>query len=559
MSHKTAPELPHHIAEKYGLVKTADLSENGNSKKVAHPKKRSRALDIITWWWRTKWFRKTLFVLVILGLGAAFGIPASRYKILNEAGVTSKSSITVVDSTTQLPLGKVDVSIAGKTVQTDKNGVAKFDGLRLGKATMTISHRAYKTYSRDYVLGWGSNPLGTVTLQSEGIAVKLTLSNYISDKPVAGVTFDSPNSTIISDGSGNVILHFDGSEPDKLTGVLSAGGYLSKNVIIDTTKPDVIKQTLVPVGRHYYVSKASGKLSVMSSNFDGSDVKVVLAGTGLESASIALVSKPDSSQIAVVSTRDNVRDPEGYLLKTLTMVDVDSGRISKVDQGEQLQLINWVGPKLVYVVADANKATDDLSRSKIVAYDFAKNEKIELASAASFSSVSSLQGSVYYVETSNAEGAHKGLFKVALNGSGRQQVITDDVWTVVRTTYNTLQIQTDNGWRSLSTVSGQIDNLASEPATTVRNFSDNDSAKNSAWTELRDGKGTLLLWDVDRSSSRVIASMEGLGSPVSWSGGFVIFRVSASGSISDYIVSPDGGVPHKISDVSLSYGYASAY
>ena len=77
---------------------------------------------------------------------------------------------------------------------------------------------------------------------------------------------------------------------------------------------------------------------------------------------------------------------------------------------------------------------------------------------------------------------------------------------------------------------------------------------------MRDGKGTLLIYDIDAKSDQVLHSQSGLGYPMRWlNDTTVIYRVKTDQESADYAISIHGGKPVKIRDVTSSGGIDSWY
>jgi hypothetical protein len=76
------------------------------------------------------------------------------------------------------------------------------------------------------------------------------------------------------------------------------------------------------------------------------------------------------------------------------------------------------------------------------------------------------------------------------------------------------------------------------------------------WIQVQNGKDILLLRD-GNGQNKLLAAEQGLAYPVYWAGPHAAaYRLASANGTAMYVVSPDGGAPHKIADVSAAYGFA---
>ncbi|HEX9153271.1 MAG TPA: hypothetical protein VF809_00440, partial [Candidatus Saccharimonadales bacterium] len=296
------------------------------------------------------------------------------------------------------------------------------------------------------------------------------------------------------------------------------------------------------------------------SDLDGKNRKLLLAGTGNENANMSLVVSPDGKRAAFVSTRDNFRDASGYLLMALTIISIETGTSTVVDHAEQIQLVDWLDNRLIYRTTVAGADITDSQRNRLVSLNYETNSRAQLATASQFNTILSVKGLVYYGVSSTDPSASLGLFRIKPDGSERKQLSDKEVWTGLRATYASLNIQTPEGWYSYNLGSDGLSAMESPANITSYVFVDDPKAEHSAWTDVRDGRGTLLLYDIQKGTQTILKSQEGLSAPLRWvSSGAIVYRVSASGEAADYVISPDGGEAHKIADVTPVAGYTQAY
>src|SRR5438045_9509735 len=86
-------------------------------------KKGSKLKRFFNAWWHSKLARWAMLIVLLAAVLSSALYPKSRYFILNNAGVRSTASVTVLDNTAQLPLKNVQVTLAGGNGQTNGDGV----------------------------------------------------------------------------------------------------------------------------------------------------------------------------------------------------------------------------------------------------------------------------------------------------------------------------------------------------------------------------------------------------------------------------------------------------
>lgn len=513
-------------------------------------------------WWRNKWARYSTLLLVFGGLAAVAVVPTGRYYALNTLGVRSQASVVVLDNATRLPLKNVQVSIGPATSKTGRDGKATFTNLKLGPTTLHIKRIAFAPEKRPVTIGWGSNPLGEYKLQATGVQYVLYVTDYVSGKALPDAEVTSDTASALSDKGGKVVLTVEDTEETTLKGTVAAKGYRSEPVMLDAERTSMAPTiAMVPDVRSVYVSKQSGRYDVFASDVDGKNKKVILAGTGKETSSnINLVTNKTGTYAAVASTREGLRDTDGYALVSLTLVNVETGASSVIDRGAQIQFIAWSGERLVYRVAIAGASAANAQRYRLVAYNVDSNAKVQLASANQFTTSLAAQGYVYYAASSTDPKANPGLFKIKLDGTNRKEVFDQEIWTGLRSSYNELSLQTPDGWYTYALDTEKTTAMTSSPNFNGYFFAEGFTAGLSAYIDQRDGKGTLLIYDATKDKTTVLANQDGLVYPLRWaSEQAIIYRVTTAGEAADYVISPNGGEGRKITDVTPTYGFTQGY
>ena len=505
---------------------------------------------------RNKWVRRILVLLVLGGAAAALAVPVSRYWILNTAGVRSSSSVTVVDSTTQLPLKGVTVALAGQRTDTNSDGVAKFSKLKLGPTTLGVKRVGFEEVGRSVVVGWGSNPFGSVALKATGVQYVIEVKDYLTEKPVEGVEATDGEATAVSGKDGKITLTLESpiTEQDGIT--LSKVGYRNEKVTLNEDPKKPTQATMVLARKAVFVTKQSGKYDVYKSDIDGKNRELLLPGTGSENSNITLAVSPDGTRAALVSTRDNKRDSSGFLLSSIALINTESGEKVTIGEASQIQLIDWIGTRLVFQLGSSDSTAGN--RYTVVSYSYTDNTRLQLAAANKLTAVTTAQGVVYYaVGADDANPSLQlGLFKIKPDGSGKQRVFDGELETVLRSTYGTFSLQaSDDTWYTYDIAAGSKSQISAPSSLANRQYLDNAERSKSLWIS----SGALMSYDIPASKDTTLKSQSGLTYPVEWlSSTAVLYRVSSGGETADYAISLSGGTAHKISDVAASYGFAQS-
>ncbi|HEY5805973.1 MAG TPA: carboxypeptidase-like regulatory domain-containing protein [Candidatus Saccharimonadales bacterium] len=506
--------------------------------------------------WRSKLLRLTLLFLFLCGAAVLFTMPKTRYWALNHANVRSSASVVVVDSTTQLPLKGVHVTIGDQSANTDSDGKAKFTNLMLGPAELSVSQVGFDEITRNITIGWGSNPLGSFALKATGVQYVIEVRDYLSDQSLEGVEATNGTVTAISDKKGKITLTLESTVASSDGVSLSKPGYRTEKVTLNEDPKKLAKAVMVPSRKTAFATKQNGKYDVYKTDLDGKNREVLLPGTGAENGNITLVVSPDGSRAALVSTRENRRDSDGFLLSTLTLINIESGAKVTIAESSQIQLIDWIGQRLIFQQASSDSTAGN--RYTVVSYNYADNTRLQLAAANRLSTVMSAQSIVYYAVAADATNpsVQVGLFRISPDGSGKQRIFETEISTVLRSTYNTFSVQTAEGiWYTYDVANGSKSQVDSPGSLANRMYIDNSGRTKSLWIN----QGTLTSYDVASSKETVVETQGGLAYPVQWLGDTAaIYRIANGAEIADYAVSLAGGTPHKIADVALSYGFAQA-
>lgn len=314
---------------------------------------------------------------------------------------------------------------------------------------------------------------------------------------------------------------------------------------------------LTPDHKLIFISKRTGTFGVYSIDADGKNENLVLAGTGKESQDINLAPHPIADVAVLVSTRDGKRAEDSSSLQSLLFINATDKSTKPVIESTQIRLIDWVGSRIVYVYMVPGAGDQDPGRYKLMSYDYVSGDNRQLALANYFNDVVSVSGKIYYSPASAFQnGVNVGTFVVQPDGSGKQPVITQEAWNVLRTSYDKLTLAVQQDWYEYTIGSNQATKLSGQPSNTnSRIYSNNPAGSHSVWVDSRDGKGTLVVYDTAAKTESVLFAQSGVRGPVRWLNDTAfIFRIASQSETADYVVSIAGGVPKKISDVTNTTG-----
>lgn len=535
------------VQDMHGPATTDSLSKNKGKK---HP----NLFFLILRSPAFRWFLLLLVIGALVGLGA---FPKSRYYLLNKAGVKSTASITVMDKSTLRPLKNVKVSLAGQSATSDENGKATLNQLPLGPTELVIEKRAFATYKKPTTVGWGSNPLEDVSLSPQGDQYVFQINDVLSGKPIKDVEASVGELTATANDKGEITLTLDKIETETVTVTFKAAGYrdTTHELKLSNKQPVTVAMTLSK--QTVFISKRTGKYDLYKIDADGKNESLVLKGTGSESADIILLPSPTDDVALLIATRDGTYSKDGKLLDNLVFVNLKDGSVKTVVSSTQLRAIDWIGSRLVYVMLNDDAGADDPARYKLMSYDYKSGDNRQLATTNYFNSVVSAGGKVYYAPAGAYQnGINLGVFSVHADGSGKQAILNQESWNMVRTAYDNITIASEQDWYSYQPGADKPVKIAGQPSDiTPRVYSDSIDSKHSAWVDVRDGKGVIIIYDTEKKTEAVLLTQSGMTGPVRWlNHNTVVFRIATSRETADYVMSIDGGIAKKISDVTNTAG-----
>ena len=518
------------------------------------PVTRMDKIKQIFWrWWHNKKVRYATLAGLLVVIIAIFLIPTTRYFVLNNVGVRASATLTVHDQSTGQPLKNVKVNLSNQSATTGSEGKVTLHHLKLGRTKLVVQKRAFAEVSKTITVGWGSNPLADVDLRAVGSRYSFVIKDWLSDKPIDKAEASSGEFDTTSDKDGKLVLTVDGGKDQDLNVKITANNYRTETIVLGDNNKDSQEIKMVSGRKQAYISKRSGKYDLYKIDVDGKNDDLILAGTGSEQPEIGLVAHPTDEVLAMVSTRDNVRNKDGYLLSTLTLVDLSDNSNKIVTRSERVQVLGWSGDKLVFVQIIAGTSGGNPNRQKIYSYDYKTANKTELASSNYYNDLVMIGNDVYYAPSNSyLPTAPVGYIKIRVDGTNKQTLIDKEVWNIFRSDYGVLDLSVQQDWYKYEIGDSKLTKQAKAPASlNNRIYTDSSDRKQSLWVDDRDGKGTLLLYDVTTKTDKVIKIQSGLSNPVRWLDNHtIVYRVHILAETADYVLNIDGGDAKKIRDVT---------
>ncbi len=507
--------------------------------------------SVIHAWWDNKVLRYSTFVALAIFLTALIFIPTTRYLALNTFGVRVSSSITVVDSQTGLPLKNIPVKLQNQELRSDDEGNVNFSNLKLGNSDLAIDKLGYAEYTKDITLGWGSNPLGPQPLVATGTQFVFNLTDWLGGEPVTNAEATSGEDTAKSDDNGKITLTVGEFNQDSIATIV-AEGYRDELIKLSELAQQELEVKMVPAKKHPFVSNRSGKYDLYKIDVDGKNEEVLLAATGEEREVPYVLPSQESNFAAFVSSRDAEQNKDGFILDGLFIIDLINGKTDKVTRSEQLEVVGWIGNKLLYVAVVEGVSAENPERSKIFSYDIDTKERIELASSNYFNDVKLVQDRVYYAISGFGVPASKAkTFSIDASGNEEKNEVDTQTWSIIRADFETIVFNAINQQWFEQKIDQTAIKLEQEPAKkTNRNYVTSPDKKLAAWTDIRDGKGVLLSYNIEDKTDDVLLTHSGLDNPIYWvNDSYIIYRISNSQESADYIYNSISGDTNKISDV----------
>ncbi len=243
------------------------------------------------------------------------------------------------------------------------------------------------------------------------------------------------------------------------------------------------------------------------------------------------------------------------------VIDLNTNSPTLVTRSEKIQVIDWIGNRLLFVQEAAGASANDPNRQRLVSYDVTTNSQKELASSNYFNDLVSAGGVIYYANSDSNQTGQTGFFKINPDGTSRITILSQTVWSLFRTQYDHLTLAVGQDWYDYKLGNVTVTKLPGAPSSQQnRVYQDDSTHTNSLWADSRDGKGVLLKYGIGDQKDTILRTQSGLGTPLYWlNDHYVVYRIQTDQETADYVLNIDGGQPRKISDVTKTDGLGQWY
>lgn len=494
------------------------------------------------------------FLLVVATF--AWLVTPSRLWLVNSLGLKAEVVVTtavVAPEGAPSMLKNTAVVINGQSFQTDENGKARAR-VAYGSLHIEASKAGYESVIKDDFLdidpffGWlgGAQADANIRqpvllMKNVGVSVSFIAKDWLTGLPITSGSFSVGDVVAHPSSDGKVSLALPAT--DDKTVLVSAAfttDYTSKQieVVVGNTSQEIV---FVPAGNHHFISKRSGQYAVYSSKLDGSEVTELVPLATAETGDITFSVNQAGTHGVLGSTREATRDSFGSVQQKLYVVDVATKRLTAVDTALRFELIDWSGNTLVYKASFRTGSGAMVQRLASVEVTPQVRQK-SLTADSTYTAARVCLNSVVYLR---ADGE---LRTISLTG-GTEKSLGTNVQQVTQSNATTFVYQIAGGWHSYDVNASQVQ-TAQTPGSTNRAFLANRSrdGQNYLVADTIDGIPTIFAKAVGNGQEVKLFSGQGITAPIGWVGNVVVYRVGSA----DFAVSPRGGAPKKITDVSPS-------
>jgi len=505
------------------------------------------------WLW---WVLGVIGILLILSTVAwKMGWLHRAYAHFNRAQVGLK----VQEGTTFVIQGAT-VTLDGATYTTDSNGKIEVTTLLTGTYPVVVRKTGYQELDFYLTVHRGDNGLQSIamTLLPEKLySITGYIQDYISGQPILGVTVTTGQDTTTTDASG--AFSFTKQPAAAYTLNVSKSGYITKQVPITITNADSVTASLplVPAGSVVFTSNQSGKRGIFTVNYDGTNREQLAASTGEE---FGQQLSPDGSTVAFLSTRDGLKDTYGGTASKLYIATLDGKTVKKVSDSISQGVFNW-SPNSRYLYFESYP-TPDYSQLDRQVYDLAKGTLFNVGVGTDFSGFSPDGNSIVYVLTNAAANGNPVTYNLvtAVIATGQKTtVINQSPNFLYDTVYSadgkslTFDEESNSArvYYTLDlTTAGATPQQIPAPTAAAHTYITSPNGKLKVFTDTRDGKTDVFLSTATGDTNLSNLGVVVVDTPLVWdtSGSYVVFGIKREGEQALYVVSVNGGDPHKVTD-----------
>jgi hypothetical protein len=481
--------------------------------------------------------RKALVVVVsvIVLISVLLAIPLTRYFVLSPI-LKKDVTLKIIDSKTQKPVTNTNIELGGVSAQSDKDGLVTLNTVPVGEYELKVTKQYYKTSTVHYTVPVFSSPESPlVKIDAVGRQVAVSVKNKITGDALGDVVVEAngTKATTGSDGLATIILP---PTTETIQASLKKDSYNSINVELKIDETIINEYSITSSGSLYYLSKATGKISVMKSNLDGTNATVVVAGTGQENDyETSLLSARDWQYSALKATRTGNKE-------RLYLLNANKDELSIIDEGNAtFNLVGWSGHNFVYTVDRNTGNVWDDKRRALKSYNADTRKVITLEETSgsgssnynysyeNFSSVYIMKDELVYLKswiTSYVTGNTKESSLYAINSAGGTK---KTIKTFPSDKYVNFKLYEPQGLYLQVASPSVFYEYEDGKIKEVTNISDNQfnsfyptflispTGKQTFWYEPRDGKNTVFVGDDAGMSAKTIGNLSEY-TPYGWYG-----------------------------------------
>lgn len=488
----------------------------------------------------------TLIIAVLLA------IPTTRWPILNAVGFRSTLNIQVVDESSGRPVSRASVRVGDREFSAaDKQGSISFSGVELGKQRIEVRKIGYGKKSLKVTNGIRSTN-AKLLMTVIGIKLDVDVKDWLSGKAIQGAEVQYKEASAVSDKTGRASIVIPPQNEQTVRLDIQAEGYLNKAVKTDVTV-ESRELSMVSAHKNYFMSKRDGTFDIFSSNLDGTNQQKIIQATGKEDERFLQFSiDRTNSWGLLVATREG-KVVNDRVVAGVYAVDLKNASLKKLDEGTDLQLLDWGDDSVSYQISASNLGYDDPGLTKIINYNPRTQKKKDVAQTNFFAISLIAHNKAFYVKADPyREIEDSSLTSVDL-ASGRSKTYLDgsQIRYASRPSYEALKVVDINGKSyEVQVESGRVA-PADRTALNSTAFARSPNSQFIAWTDSRDGQGALLRKNLQSNEQSVLLKIGGLTNPVRFiSDDLIVARVITSQETADYVISLSTGKFEKINDAT---------
>jgi len=488
------------------------------------------------------------FVVVI----AILLVPYSRWAILNALGVRSTVEFSVVEHTDKIPLSNVAVWLDDTYfTSTSETGVARFENTTFGKHDVRVQKNGYSREDFEITNSVLSQS-HKVEVKTIGIKVNFNVRNWLTGDPVGDAAAAFADDVAASDKTGRVGIVIPPDTDDTSQIKISAPGYITQSLVppVNVDSKDVL---LVSASKDYFISKRDGKFDIFSSNVDGTQQKKVIEASGKEDPDLLQFSMHRGNRFGVMVANREGRVANNRVVAGVYVIDFSNNSLRKIDEGSDVQLLEWGGDNIVWQMTDTTLGYNDPSFTTLTTFNPLNSKQRVVAKSNYFSVALVAQDKLFYAGADGyREDVNTPLTSNELVRDRTKTYLEGNIPAdISRSDYDTLTLRDYNGnYFSLAISSGSVRNIDRRVDAPML-FSLHPGGNQVMWAEQRDGQGALLVRSTDKSDARSVVTLSGLTSSLRWvSDRLAVVRVVTTTETADYIVDVPTGKTAKIVDVS---------